>query len=738
MKVPNSLRPQRFGLKMFFVALPIIMAFSALVILLGSSERRKQSFETAADKAHVIAHMTTFGLGPALFFEDSHTIEEVVQSAKQNKDLSYIVVLNASGHAVAEFNSLAVPHADAPSAVASENGYFSADDETYHLAAPVLYTDRQVGSLYLGLSLRDALRAAAIYRGKLVLAGLGLLIAGLAAVYFLSMAITKPLRRVSETAREIARGDMTKRAPVSTFDESGQLAVAFNTMVDALAESRATLENRVEQRTRELQSEVTERRRVESALRESEENFRSMLESLGEGVGLVSATEEFLFANRSAAAIFGLPESELAGRNLREFTDPGNFETIRAQTARRREGERGSYELDIRRPDGVRRTILLTAIPRFKPGGDYLGALSVFADISDRKRDERELSDANDKLHGTVLVLERRNTEISLLSELYEAFQACRKEEELYETAGRYAMKLFPDDSGALYIFKESRNLLDAVTVWGPGERVADVLVPDDCWALRRGKVHLADEAGSSPICPHVHAHGGAPPYVCVPLAGRGETFGLLHVRFRGGPVPDDGRSGRAKPQLAQNFAERISLALDNFKLWARLLQQSIRDPLTGLFNRRFMEVTLERELARSERNGASLGVIMLDIDKFKDFNDSFGHEAGDEMLKAIGAFLPAHVRKEDVVCRYGGEEFIIILPGASLEASADRARKVCREIRPLRVEHERTPLGPISFSLGVAAFPMHGSTGMAVVQAADMALLRAKKEGRARVVVAE
>ncbi len=299
-------------------------------------------------------------------------------------------------------------------------------------------------------------------------------------------------------------------------------------------------------------------------------------------------------------------------------------------------------------------------------------------------------------------------------------------------------MKLFPGDSGALYIFKESRNLLDAATAWGSWESAAEALTPDDCWALRTGKVHLADEAGSSPLCPHVHSDGGAPPYICVPLAARGETLGLLHIRFRSGSVTDAGWTGRAKQRLAQNFAERISLALDNFRLWARLLQQSIRDPLTGLFNRRYMEETLARELARADRKGAPLGVIMLDIDKFKDFNDSFGHDAGDEMLKAIGAFFPAHVRREDVVCRYGGEEFIIILPGATLEASAERARKLCEEVRTLRVEHDRTALGPISLSLGVAAYPGHGATGVAVVQAADQALLRAKKQGRGRVVVAD
>ena len=298
-----------------------------------------------------------------------------------------------------------------------------------------------------------------------------------------------------------------------------------------------------------------------------------------------------------------------------------------------------------------------------------------------------ELREANEKLQASILALERRNAEIALLSELYEAFQACRTAEEIYETAGRYAVMLFPGDAGALYVYKESRNLMVAMTVWGPGEQAAGVLVPDDCWALRRGKAHLADDPASSPVCPHVRSDNGAPPYICVPLSARGETLGLLHIRFLGGPVPGADRISQAKRGPAQSFAERVALALDNFRLREKLLQQSIRDPLTGLFNRRFMEETLGRELARAERKGTPLGVIMLDIDKFKDFNDTFGHEAGDEMLKAIGAFLPAQVRREDVVCRYGGEEFTIILPGASLEASAERAGKLLAAVRPLRVK---------------------------------------------------
>ncbi len=150
------------------------------------------------------------------------------------------------------------------------------------------------------------------------------------------------------------------------------------------------------------------------------------------------------------------------------------------------------------------------------------------------------------------------------------------------------------------------------------------------------------------------------------------------------------------------------------------------------------MEETLEKEIARATRSKLPLGVIMIDIDKFKTFNDSFGHEAGDEMLKAIGTYLVTSVRKGDVVCRYGGEEFMIILPGASMEAAMDRAERLCRDVRPLRVDFRGRTLGPVSISLGVAAFPLQGTSGADVVMAADMALLRAKKAGRNRAVSAE
>lgn len=177
-------------------------------------------------------------------------------------------------------------------------------------------------------------------------------------------------------------------------------------------------------------------------------------------------------------------------------------------------------------------------------------------------------------------------------------------------------------------------------------------------------------------------------------------------------------------------------MALNNLRLSEKLRQQSIRDPLTGLFNRRYMEETLYREISRASRTGESVGLIMLDIDYFKEFNDNFGHEAGDLMLKALGQFLLTNVRKEDVVCRFGGDEVLVILPGASLGITKKRAFDLVEASNMLKAEYHQKTLGPISLSMGVAIFPDDGKSAVDVLHSADAALFRAKKSGRGRVVV--
>jgi diguanylate cyclase (GGDEF)-like protein/PAS domain S-box-containing protein len=173
-------------------------------------------------------------------------------------------------------------------------------------------------------------------------------------------------------------------------------------------------------------------------------------------------------------------------------------------------------------------------------------------------------------------------------------------------------------------------------------------------------------------------------------------------------------------------------------KSQALLREQSVRDHLTGLFNRRYLEETLERELLRAARKKLSLGVIMLDVDNLKLFNDTWGHAAGDEILRELGSLLLRHVRGEDIACRYGGDEFILILPDASREVTRERAELICEYAKQFHLQFEGQSLPAVTLSLGIAVFPAHGMTSTEILKAADAALYRAKHAGRGRVVVAE
>ena len=219
-------------------------------------------------------------------------------------------------------------------------------------------------------------------------------------------------------------------------------------------------------------------------------------------------------------------------------------------------------------------------------------------------------------------------------------------------------------------------------------------------------------------------------------MMAQGETLGMLYLQAKPSAEGVAAPFSESKQQLATAVAEQIALALSNLKLRETLRQQSVRDPLTGLFNRRFLEEVLDRELARLERKNLPLSLIMIDVDNFKSFNDTFGHEAGDAVLRDLGGVLQRHVRGSDIACRYGGEEFTIVLPEASVEIGRQRAEMLREAARELRLVHDGKSLGAITLSLGVACFPGHGRRREHLLQVADAALYEAKNGGRNRVVV--
>jgi diguanylate cyclase (GGDEF)-like protein len=335
------------------------------------------------------------------------------------------------------------------------------------------------------------------------------------------------------------------------------------------------------------------------------------------------------------------------------------------------------------------------------------------------------------RVEQLVQELSQANFEIRSLSRISDALQACLTLEEAYTVIPRLVQKLFPDYSGGIYLINASANLVEAVTTWGSNLSSESVFSPNDCWAIRCGRPHLFENTQSGLACQH-YTHPLPEECLCIPMMAHGENIGLLYLS-----TVESEKLTKAKQELAMTVAEHIAMALANLKLRETLKNQSIRDPLTGLFNRRYLEESLEREILRSERQKQSLSVIMLDIDHFKHFNDTFGHEAGDILLQELGVFLQGSIRGSDIACRYGGEEFTLILPDTSATVAQQRAEQLREGIKHLHVQYRRQSLGVITLSLGVASFPENGQNATLVVRAADTALYQAKAQGRDCVVLA-
>ncbi len=291
------------------------------------------------------------------------------------------------------------------------------------------------------------------------------------------------------------------------------------------------------------------------------------------------------------------------------------------------------------------------------------------------------------------------------------------------------SLRLLPHEAGALYVFNNSRDRLDVATSWAPhGEfDPPETLVPDNCWALKRGKMHINNPSAGTLCCSH---HLGAKATLEVPMIARGTVYGLLMVASN---AENPAANVREVSRVARALADTMSLALSNIALREKLRTQSLRDPLTGLYNRRYMEDALDRYLSMAERSGDSTSLIMIDLDHFKKLNDEHGHAKGDAVLRDAAVQLVGALRPADVVARYGGEELLVILPACPLEDAVLKAEILRSRIESLSEMHGCT----VSASFGVACVPQ--TSGKAdLIPMADAALYEAKQAGRNSVRAAE
>lgn len=344
---------------------------------------------------------------------------------------------------------------------------------------------------------------------------------------------------------------------------------------------------------------------------------------------------------------------------------------------------------------------------------------------------EQRVAARTGELNQSLEQLQVHQREITILGEMTRLLQAAKTLDEANSIARLELVRLLPGLAGTLYLLNASRNLLEPQLVWG-GAATAELVEPGNCWALRRGKPHQVS-SGSGIVCSHMRECPAAW-RLCIPLMAASETMGVLCLEAtselaQGAPARSHDAPGRL--DFYETVAESLSMAISNIRLCEKLQHQALRDPMTGLYNRRYMLDALERELQVAARHDQSLSVIMLDIDQFKLFNDTFGHDAGDSVIAAVGEILRKSVRQSDFVCRHGGEEFMLVLPKTSAEAAAGIAEKLRREVEDLTMHHKGQALGHITISAGFATYPDIAAGHEALIEAADQALYRSKRNGR-------
>ena len=331
-----------------------------------------------------------------------------------------------------------------------------------------------------------------------------------------------------------------------------------------------------------------------------------------------------------------------------------------------------------------------------------------------------------DKRAAAVASADRSREQVARLFEMADVLQSASDHSDANAVLKATAADLVPGFSGALYVFNNSRDRLVLSTTWGRAENDAlpEMINPNTCWGLKRGKAHMNRGDGSKLCCGH---HVGSETTLEIPMIARGEIVGLLQL-FAGGVAAEQRLEGVI--ELGSALADGMSLALANMALREKLRNQALRDPLTGLYNRRYMEDCLQRFVRLAERENREVSLVMVDLDHFKRLNDENGHAFGDQVLRDAAMALTGSLRETDIVCRFGGEELVVILPDCPLDRAADKA-----EVLRLRIEElSNTHGAEISASFGVASLPHTSQNVGDLLSAADQALYKAKQGGRNQV----
>ncbi len=491
-------------------------------------------------------------------------------------------------------------------------------------------------------------------------------------------------------------------------------------------EMMGTLDDSPSTKASPTDDRFTDRDRTHISLEESEVRYRRLFETAKDGILILDGdTGRIVDANPFLQDMLGYSESELIGKALWEI---GPVKDIPASQEAMQQLQRNEYvryeDIPLETKAGNRKHVEFVSNVYLVNGFRVIQC--NIRDITERKHAQAQALTMNDDLVALVSELQWRDSQMQLMNRMNELLQSCITRDEAYRVITLCASDLFPGHNGALAILPGKNKNLEVVARWGVETVVKSSFSLDDCWALRLGQIHEVLDLEAGLLCSHFiqPLQGG---YFCLPLTVQGETLGVLTL------IDNTVKTGLHPPglkQLAVTVGETIKLSLSNLKLRDELRSQAIHDPLTGLFNRRYLDETLPRELNRAQRISAPLCVVMLDIDGFKQFNDSFGHGPGDLLLSEFADVLRKHLRKSDISCRYGGDEFVLVMPDSSIADTQQRVEQIRVFLKELQQVQQAGTGGLITLSAGIASMPEHGSTESELLRAADEAMYTAKQAG--------
>ncbi|MCW8452170.1 diguanylate cyclase [Legionella quinlivanii] len=484
--------------------------------------------------------------------------------------------------------------------------------------------------------------------------------------------------------------------------------------------------------------ELLTRRRAEQHNFNTQTRLRKIIESASDMIAALDKNLQFIIFNEAYQQEF----KQLFGKNLTlgmsiDEAFEGIADEKRAISAQWKDSLQNHEKLlraELKVKDD-KYTYEMSSSLIQNDNNEVNGVVHSVRNITQRIKEHTELQLSYEKLTAGMLELQNKNIEITLLVEMSDIMLACSTLEELSAVMSKYSQRLLSFvNGGYLFIMHPSKNYLEKASSWGEPHDQDQTFVPDQCWAIRLGRIHQVNDPEKELVCSHIQLkeHGDRG-LLCVPLMAQNDIYGLLYMEAKTDtPLLID----ENKRLLITAFAELTALALANVRLRENLRHQSIRDPLTGLYNRRYLEDFMFKQLHQAQRSNSPFAILMIDLDHFKKINDTYGHEAGDVVLKEFGHILQENIRLGDIAARYGGEEFIVMFYDIHLDDAKMRAEAIRAAINKTPLKYGAQQIGQVTASIGLSMYPKDGKTTADLIEAADKALYSAKNNGRNQVVV--